>query len=863
MRSRVKQLLSFFEKRWGLIKLLFVFSVLWFVIFEVGRIFKGISWEVVGENVSSQSPVSIIIMLVLGFVAILPMLVYDFTIVTFLPGKYSWHEIVRSGWITNTFTNIAGFGGFLGATLRANFYGKNASKKQVVFALSKIAMFLLSGLSFFCIVSLIMIFGFGYDYRFSQYSIWLILGAIYFPGILIFTKFNNSAFFEDLSWKKELALIAGSILEWGFAGSMFIIVGVVMGIPFNIGEVLVLYFIASIIGVISLVPGGLGSFDVFMLIGLINLGVVNSKGIAWLLFFRLFYYIIPFLVGIFLFVRDAGKKLNVFLDGIPKAVIRKIAHGMLTLFLYVSGGLMLLESTVPNFAFGNSMFIKLYPYTFFFLDQLSSIIFAFLLIGVARGIEAKVKKAYWPTLCVLLIGVVNTLWRSFSVGTAVFLILVMIIVAISRKELYRENLTYSVNRIVIDALIFIGVFGLYATVGIINAPQRVVRYGVPNALLFPSEKIWFSGFIGILIAAIILLIIFKYFTTNKIFFANTSFPEQRIRDIIDAYGGNETSHLAYLRDKQFYFFQSEDQKDQLFFMYRKKDDKIIIMGEPIGNHEYLGDAINKLIVEADIQGYQLVFYEIGNKLTLLLHDLGFDFLKTGEEGFVELDSFTLIGKKQRAQRALMNKFERESYTFSFEIPPYSKEKLAELKEVSDDWLDGQIEKGFSLGFFDPYYLNQAPIAVVRDSKGEIMAFASMMPTGGKRVLSIDLMRHKSSAPSGIMDMIFINLFEYGKKEHYEFFNLGMAPLSNVGKSPYSFIEEKAAHLIYEYGYHIYGFQGLRAYKEKYVTNWYPKYTAYRRRSSVIVTMSEVASVVNQSSKARKKLFSWTTLFNKQ
>ncbi|KRL06548.1 bifunctional lysylphosphatidylglycerol flippase/synthetase MprF [Liquorilactobacillus hordei] len=861
MKNGISKIIFFLEKRWSLIKGLFVFSVLWFVAFEVGRIFKGISWEQVKINLSSQSFGNIVLMIIAGFVAVLPMLVYDFVIVSFLPGQYSLREILRNGWITNTFTNIAGFGGFLGATLRANFYGKNASKKQVVFALSKIALFLLSGLSLFCIVSLIMIFGFGYDHRFDQYSIWLIGGALYFPGLIIFTRMTDSDFFKDLSWKKELILILGSVFEWGSAAGMFLLIGTLMGVQVNLGEVMVLYFIASIIGVISLVPGGLGSFDVFMLIGLLNLGVVNGEGVAWLLFFRMFYYILPFFVGIFLFVRDAGKRLNQFLDGIPKSIIQKVAHSLLTLFLYVSGGLILLESTVPNFAFGNSVFVKLYPYTFFFLNQLSSVIFAFLLIGVARGIEAKIKKAYWPTICVLLIGIINTLWRSFSLATAIFLIFVTLVVAISRKELYRENLTYSFNRITADVIIFIVVFGLYATVGIMNSPQHLMRHEVPIALLFPSERIWFSGFLGMVIAAIILIIIFRYFTANKSLFSNVTFPEAKIKEVVEKYGGNETSHLAYLKDKQFYFFQ-KNEENQLFFMYKKKADKIIVMGEPVGNREYLREAVTKLMTDADVQGYQLVFYEIGNELTLLLHDLGFDFLKTGEEGFVELSSFTLAGKKQRAQRALMNKFERENYSFSFEMPPFSKKKLAEFKEISDEWLDGQVEKGFSLGFFDEYYLNQAPIAVIRDSEGNAVAFASMMPTGGKRVLSIDLMRHKKNAPSGIMDKIFISLFEYGREEQYEYFNLGMAPLSNVGRSSYSFIEERAAHLIYEYGYRIYGFQGLRAYKEKYVTDWYPKYTAYRRRSSVMVTMAEVASVVNQPPKGRKSLFARATFFNK-
>ena len=76
-------------------------------------------------------------MFVLGFIAVLPMLNYDFNIVKFLPGTFNKLYILRAGWACNTFTNIAGFGGFLGAALRANFYSKGASKKEILFAISR------------------------------------------------------------------------------------------------------------------------------------------------------------------------------------------------------------------------------------------------------------------------------------------------------------------------------------------------------------------------------------------------------------------------------------------------------------------------------------------------------------------------------------------------------------------------------------------------------------------------------------------------------------------------------------------------------------------------------------------------------
>ena len=145
MRKAFTRVKDFYEKHATLLKMVFILSVLLFVFTEIGRIFHQLNWHQVGEALSDQSPVVII-----------AMLIYDFVIVKFLPGDFSTGYIARSGWVTNTFTNVAGFGGLLGATLRANFYKDGASKKEILYAISKIALFLLAGLSIFCWISLVL-----------------------------------------------------------------------------------------------------------------------------------------------------------------------------------------------------------------------------------------------------------------------------------------------------------------------------------------------------------------------------------------------------------------------------------------------------------------------------------------------------------------------------------------------------------------------------------------------------------------------------------------------------------------------------------------------------------------------------------
>ncbi|MBW1605992.1 bifunctional lysylphosphatidylglycerol flippase/synthetase MprF [Lactobacillus sp. Sy-1] len=852
MKSLYQGTKDFFFKHLKVIRILFIFSVLIFSIREFGKIISEVNGSQVKASFESQSPVALIIMLVLGLVAVLPMLIYDFTIVKFLPGKFNPFYILKTGWITNSFTNILGLGGLIGASLRANFYNENAKPKEILYAISKIALFLLAGLSTYCWISLIMIFGFDMDGILSNYWPFLFAGALYFPIVFIITRVNNSAFFEDLTLRREVTLILGSCLEWGSCAGLFIIIGSLMHVDVNMASVFPLFIIANVMGVIGMTPGGLGGFDLTITTGLILLGVDKPQTLVWLALYRIFYYVIPFIIALILFIHDYGKRINEFLDDIPKTVFQRTAQLLMTCFLYFSGIMLLLSITLPNVVLVNSFYLSFEPYTFYFLNQLSTIIVAFILIGLARGYGSRVYRAFWPTLVVLLIAICNTLWKeSFPVNMSILSIVLLLLLWASKGSLYRSRLSYSWGQRIMDVIIFTFTFTAYTFLGVYNRFHHNFRHGPfkgffqqPNAYLFPSQQVWFAGFLGLLAASLILVIIYRYFSTKENDWLDQPFNAERIRSIIDEFGGNEVSHLAFVRDKQIYFY-SEDDQDQVFFMFKRKANKLVIMGEPVGNKTKFSNAIDQFMIDADKIGLSLVFYEVGEKFTMILHEKGFDFTKAGEEGMVELSKFTLVGKKHRGERALMHKFERDGYEFSIVNPPFDDQFMDELKTISDQWLNGNSEKGFSLGYFDPYYLNQAPIAIMKNKDGRVVAFANIMPTGEHEVTSIDLMRSSDDAPSGIMDGIFINLFQYSLENKYQYFNLGMAPLSNVGRSRFSFIDEKIANLVYKYGQSFYSFQGLRSYKEKYVNVWVPRYIVYRRKSSLIFTMLQILLLVNE------------------
>ena len=111
MKTMIQKLTNIWNKYAKVIKTIFVASVIIFVVIALSNFFKEVDWHQVSVGIQNQSLVNVIIMTICGLLAVLPMLGYDVAITKLLPGHFSKFYVFRSGWITNTLSNIAGFGG--------------------------------------------------------------------------------------------------------------------------------------------------------------------------------------------------------------------------------------------------------------------------------------------------------------------------------------------------------------------------------------------------------------------------------------------------------------------------------------------------------------------------------------------------------------------------------------------------------------------------------------------------------------------------------------------------------------------------------------------------------------------------------
>ena len=209
-----------------------------------------------------------------------------------------------------------------------------------------------------------------------------------------------------------------------------------------------------------------------------------------------------------------------------------------------------------------------------------------------------------------------------------------------------------------------------------------------------------------------------------------------------------------------------------------------------------------------------------------------------------LADFSMDGPSRRNLRRTHSRLQRLGCSFEVLAGDDLVPILPELKEISTAWLTskGMQEKGFSLGYFDEAYLSHFPCGIVRQ-EGRIMAFTNLWCSGDQEEVTADLMRYRPDSPSHIMEYLLIESIHWAQSQGYRWFSLGMAPLSGISDRPLAPLWNRAAGLVFRHGDHLYNFEGLREFKERFTPTWFPKYLAAPGGLGLASIVADVALLI--------------------
>lgn len=310
---------SFFIKyRQNIIKIIIAFVAIFLVYTEGRAQLKAYDFHEVMKLLESLKTSNIVVLVILGLAAVTTMTTYDYFLIKNLKYNLSLFKVWKISWISNTFNNFLSFAGLTGASIRTLLYKKQGiTTKEALYAsiiLAPSTGIGLSTASWLVIFNILKIRPVLEHYRFLWFGV--IGFALYLPiyFLLYEWKWLQERFMARIHEynkdPKELRekLMLSSLLEWTVIGIFFWFICTIFTNQIKILEALGIITVSAIAGIMSFIPGGMGSFDLICLLGLKLMGAPSERGMAILISFRLFYYIIPWLIGVVLGITEIIKR---------------------------------------------------------------------------------------------------------------------------------------------------------------------------------------------------------------------------------------------------------------------------------------------------------------------------------------------------------------------------------------------------------------------------------------------------------------------------------------------------------------------------------------------------------------------------
>ena len=584
------------------------------------------------------------------------------------------------------------------------------------------------------------------------------------------------------------------------------------------------YIAAQILGLFSQIPGGLGVFEGAFLY-LLGGSVPASAIFASLLVFRFVYYFVPLVLsGAGLLVYELVQHRSMVSKNAQMAMdflSRGIPH-LFSILLVLSGGLLLISGSTPTDHGALKWLYETVPLPVVEVSHLIGSIVGVLLLFMARAVRLRIDAAYFGILVLLATGGIASLLKGFDWQEASMIGVLLILFLPSRRFFYRRSslltIEFSWSWLGFAGIILIG----SVWIGLFSYKHVEYTHDLWWQFAYNSDA---PRFLRSSLIVSVMVLSFAVYRLLRVRPEPGSLPDQSEIEELEplVHGAHETqSHLALLGDKIIFWG-----RDRLsFLMYGTTPKYWIVMGDPVGSPEDQEALVWHFRELADQNGAKVAFYQVSQNNLPLYLDLGLMLIKLGEEARVPLQDFDLKGGRRSGLRQTSNKLSKIGLGFQILERDQVSARMDHLHQVSDAWMKTKKadEKGFSLGFFSEDYLCRSRCGVITKDD-TILAFANLWETDTREEVSIDLMRYASDAPSGTMEYLFIELMLWARQQGYQWFNLGMSPLSGLEKHPLAPLWHKIGNAIFKYGDDFYNFEGLHAYKEKFNPVWQPRYLA--------------------------------------
>lgn len=798
---------------------------------------------------------SVVLASMFTFLSYIALISYDFLAMRYIGQSISFKEILRSSFTSTSISYSIGFNPLTGGSLRYRSY---SAYGLTLLQIGKVITF--CSITFWlgiCFVggSLLTFYPIELPASLSFYEIFFkVLGACLLLFLIVYLLLcvQHRAFiiksyevrFPYL--RTALLQILISSIDSVFAGSALYFLLSHSG-EISFPYFMAMFLVAQTLAYITTISGGLGVFEAIMLLALAP-HLALEEVIVALVMFRIVYYFTPFLVGLIVLSYsefNTRKEILINLHKKTYLTVSAFTPQLSATLIFFAGAVLLFSEALPPQIEGMRVVETLVPLSLIEYSSLLSSIIGVMLLILANGLWKRVDGAYMLSMIVLLLGSIFSILKGLNYIESAILFSIFLLLLPQRKHFYRKssllNQSFSRDNIIAIAVVVLSFIwlGLFAHEPMEYSEELLWQFGTN---MYVSR--FFRSIVGISIILAVFGVMRLLSGSSKDLKLPNNHEINTVKEIIRE-STDTNGNLALLEDKYVLF----DEQKTSFLAYGISGKSWVCMGDPIGNCKNIKEMIWDFHEMTNLHQGWTVFYEVSEKYIPYYLDIGLTLIKIGEEARVQLSEFSLEGSAGKDFRYSVKRMEKDGFHFevmqSEDIPAHAQE----LKRISDAWLEikNTKEKSFSMGSFKKEYLANFPLAIIK--KGDqIAAFANIWVTADKEEMAIDLMRYDPNISNSTMEYLFTKLMLWGKEKGFNYFSLGMSPLSGLENRTLAPLWNKIGSTIFTHGDYFYNFKGLRAYKEKFNPIWEPRYIALPKGIRQMFVLKDIALLISSGTK---------------
>jgi phosphatidylglycerol lysyltransferase len=481
-----------------------------------------------------------------------------------------------------------------------------------------------------------------------------------------------------------------------------------------------------------------------------------------------------------------------------------------------------------------------------------------LLLITAAFLLRGLRTAWWFAISLCIVSVLGNITKGIDYEEAIVALLIAGSLIATRKDYYvRANRKFGTVGIQtalfgMAAVLIYGVVGFYFLdknhFQIDFSISQSIKYSLQNFFLIGSRDLvpydsFARSFIYIIkISGVASISFLVYSLLRPYVFSNApdEAEKERAKSLAAQYGLSSLDFFKTYSDK--YIFAPAD--INAFISYRVSRNYAVVLETPVAeNPEAMQTCIISFRRYCYENGLRDIYYRVPKESLEIFLKLSKKSLFIGQEGVVDLNTFSLDGGEKKSIRNALNKIKEQGYTTHVHTPPLKDGLIQKLKAVSEEWLKmtERSEIVFSQGMFVEKEIKGQTVVTVENSEEKIIAFLNIIPDYVKGEGTYDLIRKTADAPNGIMDHILVELFNYFRSRGIMYVNVGFAPLSGLN-DPHNFTE-RSMKFAYEKIRSFSHYKGLRDYKEKFSPVWSDRFLIYSNDYDLIQIPAVLTRVI--------------------